>query len=61
MIQKINYDNIGLIIINVYSWCSTVYKWCKLIDGAQHIQIFTSIFIDKKDYWLSPYNVEVCL
>ena len=36
MLQKINYDNIGLIIINVYSWCSTIYKWCKkmLIVGA---------------------------
>ena len=18
------------------SWCSTIYKWCKLINGAQH-------------------------
>ena len=53
MIKIKYYDNLGLIKINAYSWCSTIYKlckkyvdsWCctvckqckKLINGAQHI------------------------
>ena len=33
MLQKINYDNIGLIIINVYSWCSTFVNGAKKVDS----------------------------
>ena len=39
------------------SWCSTVYKWCKLILGAQHIYCgcVKSVEFDKPNsYLLAP-------